>query len=682
MPTYPLSRTSDAVEILHGETIPDPYRWLEDGESADTRQWTDAQNALTRSYLDAVPVRERIRARLDQLLAIGALSVPTPVRGRYFYQRRDGRQNQPVLYLRQGIGGEDRPIVDPNALDTGGTVALDWYYPSDDGRLLAYGLSKNGSEQSVLQVMEVDTGVVLPDRIPHTRAADLAWLPDSTGFYYTRYPAPGETPEGEEHYHRAVYFHLLGTDHTRDPLVFEPAEKEHWPNVGISPDGRWLVIGVARTFDQTDLYLMDRSRETPPVAVAKDLPASFDGEVAHGRLFMRTNLDAPTYRLYAVDPEHPQRDRWREIVPPRADAVLEGVRVTGRHLALGYLERATSRLRLTDHAGGNARELTLPTLGSLFGTGVEWDGDELFYGFSSYTVPPSVYRVDLTTGSEELWLGVDADVEPSSFDVRQVSVQSKDGTEITMFLVHRTGLAKDGGNPVYLTGYGGFNISMTPAFSRSLLLWLERGGVVAIPNIRGGGEYGERWHQEGMLARKQNSFDDFIAAAEWLIAAGYTTPARLAVAGGSNGGLLMGAVLTQRPDLFRAVVVQVPLLDMLRYHRFLIARLWIPEYGSAEDPEQFPWLRAYSPYHHVRAGVAYPAVLLATAESDSRVDPMHARKMAARLQAATASPRPILLRLESRAGHGAGKPLNKVLEELSDTWTFVFSELGVEFPEG
>jgi prolyl oligopeptidase len=293
-----------------------------------------------------------------------------------------------------------------------------------------------------------------------------------------------------------------------------------------------------------------------------------------------------------------------------------------------------------------------------------------------------VYRLDLAAGLGELWLGVEADVDPSRLEVRQVSVRSKDGTEITMFLVHRTGLTKDGNNPVYLTGYGGFNISMTPVFSRSQLLWLESGGVVAIPNIRGGGEYGERWHQEGMLGRKQNSFDDFIAAAEWLIEEGYTTPSLLAAAGGSNGGLLMGAVLTQRPDLFRAVVVQVPLLDMLRYHRFLIARLWIPEYGSAEDPGQFPWLRAYSPYHHVRKGVGYPAVLLATAEGDSRVDPMHARKMAARLQAATASPRPILLRLEAKAGHGAGKPLNKVLEEHTDIWTFVFSELGVDFPEG
>ncbi len=678
MPNYPPTPTSDAAETLHGETIPDPYRWLEDGESVDTREWTEAQNALTRSYLDAVPGRGDLHRRLDQLLAIGAISVPTPARGRYFYQRRDGRQNQPVLYLRQGVHGEDRAVIDPNALDPGGGIALDWYYPSDDGRLLGYGLSENGSEQSVLQVLDVDSGAILGERIPRTRAADLAWLPDGTGFYYTRYPAPGEVPEGEEHYHRAIYFHRLGSNPAGDPLVFKPAEKEHWPSVGISPDGRWLVIGVARTFDQTDLYLQDLRSRTPPTVVAKDLPASFEGEVVHGRLFMRTNLDAPTYRLYVVDPERPDRDGWREIVVPRPDAVLEGVRVTADRLALSYLERASSRLRLTDLEGRREREIPLPTLGSLFGVGAEWDGRELFYGFSSYTVPPGVYRIDLETGAEELWRRVEADVDPARFEVSQVAVRSKDGTGVSMFLVHRAGLNRDGNNPVYLTGYGGFNISMTPAFSRSLLLWLERGGVVAIPNIRGGGEYGEGWHQQGMLGRKQNSFDDFIAAAEWLIENRYTTPARLAAAGGSNGGLLMGAMLTQRPDLFRAVVVQVPLLDMLRYHRFLIARLWIPEYGSAEDPAQFPWLRAYSPYHQVRDGVAYPAVLLATAESDTRVDPMHARKMAARLQAATSSARPILLRLESRAGHGAGKPLNKVLEELTDTWAFVFSEVGVE----
>jgi prolyl oligopeptidase len=678
MPAYPQTPSTDVVDILHGETIADPYRWLEDGAAAETRLWTDRQNAFTQAYLGAVPGRQRLRRRLEELLAIGVLSVPTPVRGRYFYLRREGRLNHPVLYWRQGVEGTDNVAVDPNALNPAGTTALDWFYPSKDGRLLAYGLSENGSEESVLHLLEVASGLHLPDRIPRMRAASLAWLPDASGFYYSRYPRPSEVPAGEEHYHRAIYYHHLGSDPEADPLVFRPVEKEYWPGVSLSPDGRWLVVSVARTFDQTDLYIRDLSRDGPLVPVAENQPASFEGEIAHGRLFLRTNLDAPTYRLYQVNPEHPDRSAWREIVAPRAEAVLESVSIAGSRLALGYLERASSRLRLSDLEGRLVGDVALPELGSLFGVGAEWDGQEIFYGFSSYTVPPSVYRIDLATGASALWRRVEADVDPSQFVVRQVTYASRDGTPISMFLVHRSGLETTGDSPTYLTGYGGFNISMTPAFSRSLLLWLELGGVVAVPNIRGGGEYGETWHQAGILASKQNSFDDFIGAAEWLIAEGYTRPERLAAAGGSNGGLLVGAVLTQRPELFRAVLVQVPLLDMLRYHRFLIARLWIPEYGSAEDPAQFRWLRAYSPYHHVREGVAYPAVLLATAESDTRVDPMHARKMAARLQAASTADRPILLRLESRAGHGAGKPLSKVLDELTDSWTFVFSELGVQ----
>jgi prolyl oligopeptidase len=678
MPIYPDTPSHHIAEVLHGETIEDPYRWLEDTDSAQTREWTDRQNALTQAYLAAVPGRDRIRRRLETLLAIGVLGVPTPVRDRYFYLRRDGSLNQPVLYWRRGVEGEDRVAVDPNSLNQAGTTALDWYHPSEDGRLLAYGLSENGSEESVLHLLEVDNGRHLPDRISHTRAASLAWLPDGSGFYYSRYPAPGAVPAGEEHYHRAIYFHQLGSDPAGDALIYQPVEKEYWPGVSLSPDGRWLVLQVARTFDQTDLYLRDLLSPGSWVPVAENLPAFFEGEVAHGRLFLRTNLDAPTYRLYAVNPENPARSTWREIVAPRPDAVLEGVTVAARRLALDYLKCASSRLHLTDHEGRPVREITLPGLGSLFGLGAEWDGEELFYGFSSYTVPPSVYRIDLTAGASILWRRVETGIDPTRFEVRQLSYGSRDGTPISMFLVHGAGLSRDGNNPTYLTGYGGFNISMTPAFSRSLLLWLEHGGVVAVPNIRGGGEYGESWHQAGILASKQNSFDDFIGAAEWLIRERYTRPDRLAAAGGSNGGLLVGAVLTQRPELFRAVLMQVPLLDMLRYHRFLIARLWIPEYGSADDPTQFGWLRAYSPYHQVREGVAYPAVLLATAESDTRVDPMHARKMAARLQTATSADRPILLRLESRAGHGAGKPLSKVLEELTDSWTFVFSELDVQ----
>ena len=677
---FPPARRTPVAETLHGHRISDPYRWLEDDDAPETVEWTRRQNAFTEAYLASFPGRERIHARLAQLLAIGAISVPSPARGRYFYQLREGSQNQPVLLVREGLGGADRVLVDPNRLNDRGTTALDWFYPSEDGKLLAYGLSEDGSEESELRVMEVDTGETLADRIPHTRAADLAWLPDATGFYYTRYPSPGEVPDGEEHYHRAIYFHRIGAEPVSDELIFKPEEKEYWPGVDLSPDGRWMVISVARTFDQTDIYLKDRTTGGPLTAVAVNLEASFDAAVVRDRLYIRTNLDGPTYRVYVADPMNPERAAWNEIIPARADAVLEGMGITRNHLVLSYVERASSRLRIADLDGRGVRDLPLPAIGSVFGIGAEWDSTELLVGFSSFTVPPAIYRMVLPEGEPELWRRVAVDLDPGRYEVEQVTYGSKDGTPVSMFIVRPAGLVRDGSRPVYLTGYGGFNISMLPGFSRSLLLWLEAGGVVAIPNLRGGGEYGEAWHQAGMLGKKQNTFDDFIAAAEYLIRERYTSPRHLAVAGGSNGGLLMGAVLTQRPDLFRAVVIQVPLLDMLRYHHFLIARLWIPEYGSPDDPREFEWLRSYSPYHHVRDGVAYPAVLLATAESDTRVHPMHARKMTALLQSATGSGYPVLLRLETQAGHGAGKPVSKLVDELADSWTFVFRELDVGPP--
>mgnify|MGYP001432726771 CR=1 FL=1 len=676
-PPYPPSRRDPTVELLHGMPIPDPYRWLEDGTSSETRDWTAAQNALTESWLGRVPGRETIRARLETLLAIDALGAPTPAGGRYFHIRRQQSQNQPILYVREGLHGPDRVLLDPNALNRDGTTALDWYFPSPDGRMLAYGLSDDGSEQSVLQVLEVASGRVLGDRIDRTRAADLAWLPDASGFYYTRYPRPGEVPVVDEPYHRAVHFHQLGADPAADPLTFRPVEREHWPGVNLSPDGRWLVISVARTFDAVDLYLLDRESGAGPVPVVRDQPYAYHGTVVRDRLYIRTNQAAPTYRLYLADPRSPEPAGWREIVAPRPDAVLDGMLVTRETLALSYLECASSRLRLTDLEGDQLRELSLPAVGTLFGWGAEQDGDELFYGFSSYTVPPGIHRVDLVGQQAELWQAVEADIDPDAYQVQQHWVDSRDGTRVSLFLVHQRGLARDGSHPALVCGYGGFAIPMTPGFSRSYLAWLEQGGVLAVPNLRGGGEYGEAWHQAGMRERKQNTFDDCIAVLEYLVREGYTSPARLALQGGSNGGLLAGAVLTQRPELCRAVVIQVPLLDMLRYHRFLIARLWIPEYGCADDAEQFAWLSGYSPYHHVTEGTAYPAVLLATAESDSRVDPLHARKMTARLQAATTSEHPVLLRLEQRAGHGAGKPMAKVLAEATDLWAFLASELGV-----
>lgn len=673
----PPTRVSPVIDVLHGEPVADPYRWLEAGDGAEVRAWTEAQNAHTAAWMAAQPARAVVHARLRELLAIGALGAPAMAGGRFFHQRREGTQDQPVLLVREGIGGADRVLLDPNAFDAQGTTALDWYFPSPDGRLLAYGLSRGGTEESTLQLLDVATGATFGEAIPGTRATALAWLPDGRGFYYARYPRPGTVPDAERQYHRAIWFHALGTDAVADRPVFQPAQKEHWPGVKLSGDGRWLLVSVARTFDQVDLWLEDRQDGRGLQPVVRDLPHAFEAEVENGVLYVRSNVHSPQYALYRAPAAAPALDRWEELVAPRADAVLDGFRLTRGHVALSYVERASSRLRVVPRAGGAVRELALPALGSVMGWGSEPASDVLVYGFASYTVPPGLYGVELPEGEARCWARVEADVAPERYQVDQVMVPSRDGTPVSMFLVHRRDLVRDGTAPAYLTGYGGFNISLTPQFSRAWLFWLERGGVLAIPNLRGGGEYGEAWHQAGMLARKQNTFDDCIAAAEWLIRERYTSPAHLALAGGSNGGLLAGAVLTQRPELFAAVVIQVPLLDMLRYHLFRIARLWIPEYGDPDDAEAFRWLRAYSPYHHVRDGVAYPAVLLATAAGDTRVDPLHARKMAARLQAATASPQPVLLRLETDAGHGAGKPVSKALEELADTWTFVAVATGL-----
>ena len=667
------------AETVHGQTIADPYRWLEDGDDPRAVAWVEAQNAYTRQILDNLPGRERIAQRLTELLSIGDISAPSVRSGRYFYVRREGQQNQPILYWREERESADRVLIDPNALDPDGTTALDWWYPSRDGRLLAYGLSHSGDERSTLHVRYVESGADLADTIPSTRAASIAWQPDGAAFYYTRYPRAGDVPAGEEVYHRHVFFHRLGDEPAADLCVFgEGRDPEDWPSVHLSPDGRYLLVTVSRGWERSDVYLRDESAGPGPfIPIVEGEDALASGEVVDGRLYLHTNLDAPRYRLLLVDPAQPERTAWREIVPERPDAVLEGSRVIAGQLLLSYLQDASSRLEARDLSGNPLHEVHLPAIGSAEGLTGEWDGAEAFIEFASYTTPPTVYRYDPLGGTLEEWAKVEAPIQPEKYDVRLLHYPSKDGTRISMFVVHQRGLALDGDNPALLTGYGGFNISLTPSFSRSMFFWLEQGGVYAVPHLRGGGEYGEEWHRAGMLANKQNVFDDFIAAAEYLISSGYTNPSRLAIAGGSNGGLLVGAALTQRPDLFKAVVCAVPLLDMLRYHQFQIARLWIPEYGSAEDPEQFAWLAAYSPYHHVREDVRYPATLILTGDSDSRVDPLHARKMAARLQAANAGGNPVLLRVEFQAGHGAGRPLAKTLAEQTDQWSFLCWPLAV-----
>lgn len=685
---YPPSRSEKTVDTLHGVEVPDPYRWLEDGKSEEVQKWAKEQNAYTRSVLDQLPGRKQIAKRLDSLLQIGTIGTPAPVKGRYFYTKREGEQNQAILYVRNGLRGKDRVLVNPNELSKEGTVALDWWFPNRDGKLLAYGLSKDGSEQSVLHVRDVDSGKDLPDVIERTRACSVAWLPDGKGFYYTKYPPAGSVAKGEENYHRHVFFHMLGSDSAKDAEVFgkgRPAED--WPDVRLSPDARWLVVTEHQGWAKSEIYFKDMKKDGAEfVPLVEKVPAIFEITVRNDRFYVRTNEKAPRYKLYRVDPLKPARGDWAEIIPERKD-VLEGVASIGNWIVGLYMHQAASELKFFGPDGEkDGKEfglaLQMPALGTVTGLGGEWDGHELFYGFQSFTRPPTVYHIDLAkreaTERDLIWQQVKTDIDFDKYEVEQVTYPSKDGTKVTMFLAHKKGLKKNGKNPTLLTAYGGFNISITPMFAATRFLFLEAGGLIAVPNLRGGGEYGEEWHQAGMLGKKQNVFDDFIAAAEWLIKEKYTDPKHLLIQGGSNGGLLMGAALTQRPDLFRAVVCQVPLLDMVRYHKFLIARLWIPEYGSADEPEQFKWLHAYSPYHHVKDKTAYPAVLLLTAESDTRVDPLHARKMAARLQAATSSEQPILLRQESKAGHGAGKPRSKVLEEATDVWSFIFWQLGLK----
>jgi prolyl oligopeptidase len=678
--SYPPSRTENVADTLHGQQVADPYRWLENAASPEVRAWVDKQNAFSRSILDQLPDRRAIHARLSRLLDISVLGTPQPAGGHYFYTRRDGKQNQPILYVRDGVGGKDRALVDPNAEAADGTVALDWWYPSLDGSLVAYGLSKNGSEQSTLHICRTATGERLKDTIERTRYCSLAWLPDASGFYYTRYPAKGSVPAGEENYHHHVYFHQLGSDSGNDQKVFgEGRPAEDMPSVQLSPDGRWLVVTEHQGWAKSEIYYKDRERghSADWHTLVEKVAAIFEPIVCNDHILIRTNEKAPRYKLYQVDPHQPARDHWHEILP-EGEEVLESVASVGDHLVTISMHDASSRLKVLDAHGKVTKQIELPTLGTVAAIGSQWNGREFFYGFQSFTVPQTIYRVDLGNLQGKLWRKVDVDIDFSSYQVEQVRYPSKDGTSITMFLARKKGIERDGRNPTLLYGYGGFNISLTPSFNASRFLFLEKGGLLAIPNLRGGGEYGEAWHEAGMMAKKQNVFDDFLSAAEWLIQERYTSTAHLAIQGGSNGGLLVGAALTQRPDLFKAVVCQVPLLDMLRYHKFLIARLWIPEYGSADNASQFKWLAAYSPYHHVQSGTAYPAVLLETAESDSRVDALHARKMAARLQAANASEGPILLRLETKAGHGQGKPRAKVLDELTDTWSFIFWQLGLD----
>ena len=679
----PKAKVIPVEDTVQGHKIIDRYRYLENPNDPETKLYIENEAKYTRSILGPLPGRDRINARLSQLLEIGTVGAPQMGGQYYFHTRREGNQNQPILYVREGLEGQDRVLVDVNKMSSDGTVALDWWFASDDGKYVAYGTSPSGSEESTLHIAETATGKVLPDTIDRTRFASIAWMKDSSAFYYTRHPKKGEVPDGEEVYHVKVFFHRMGTDPAKDPLIFgEGRNPQDIPQVNLSEDDRWLLIDVGEGWTKTEMYLKDLQSEEPPLEITTGKDFLYGADFFQGKLYITTNEDAPHYRVFVADATNAKRENWKEIIA-QSDAVLQNASVTGGKLLVQYEHNATSELKLFSLDGKKLADISLPAIGSVFSTSGRYDRNEIFFGFQSFTVPPSIYRVQLDDIKSGLWAKVDApSIDPSGYDVQQVWYASKDGTKVPMFVVSKKVTEKNGKNPTLLTGYGGFNISLTPAFNRSMYLWMEHGGVYAVANLRGGAEFGEDWHRAGMLEKKQNVFDDFIAAGEYLIAQRYTDKDHLAIQGGSNGGLLMGAMITQRPDLFRAVVCQVPLLDMLRYQNFQIAKLWIPEYGSSDDPKQFEWLYAYSPYQHVKPGQEYPAILFMTGDTDTRVDPMHAKKMAALMQAdaknGSSRERPILLRIDIKAGHGQGKPVAKQIEESTDMYSFLFWQLGVK----
>jgi prolyl oligopeptidase len=678
--SYPPARKSDHLDVYHGIRVADPYRWLEDPDSPETTVWVEAENQLTRSVVDG-PVRDELVRRLTKLYDFPRTSVPTRRGRRYFFTHNTGLQDQPVLYVQDGTDGPRRVLIDPNAMSEHGPVALTALAIDDSGELAAYGLSTSGSDRQEIFVRRVEDLTDLPDRLLWVKFASIAWLKDSRGFYYTRFPEPGAVPPGDENYFNKVYYHRLGDEQSRDQLIFErPAERETVFGVDVSDDDRWVVITAFQgSSDRSEVYVIDRtSNEPTPVPLFTGFSAAYAFiETAGNGLLFRTDDDAPRGRIVWISPLNRGQLAPLAIVPEDTDKLSTAAVIHGTLVGV-YMHNASSQLRLFALSGDSIGDLPLPTIGSITGISGRPQDEEMFFGFTSFMHPAVNYRYDFTSRQ----LAPFGDRGPTQFRsddyaTTQVWYPSKDGTRISMFLVAKHDLVKDGNRPVLLTGYGGFNISLTPAFDPSNFVFLEKGGIYAVPNLRGGGEYGEAWHEAGMFERKQNVFDDFIAAAEWLIASGYTNPKRIAIEGGSNGGLLTAAVMLQRPELFGAVLCRVPVADMLRYHRFTVGRFWISEYGSADDPKQFPFLHRYSPLHNVVDGTPYPPILITTADTDDRVSPGMAKKFAARLQAAGHSA-PALIRVETKAGHGAGKPLSKTIEEDADIFAFIFGMLGVD----
>lgn len=665
----PPTRRDNFQEVLHGATVTDPYRWLEEQNSPETRTWIDTQNAYTHALLDVWPGRASLEKRLTELEKVERTRSPFERSNRFFYRKRAVDQEQYVIYAREGEAGKEQVLIDPNPMSADHSTNVDISDVSNDGKLLAYGLRQGGKDESEIRVLKVDTRQDLPDRLPAAVYFDVSFLPDASGFYYSTMADDGPR----------VRFHKMGSEASSDADVFGKGYKKEAIVVGDpTPDGRYLVIQVLHgsAADKTEIWLQNLEAKGPIAPVVKDIDARFFAASGGDQLFIQTNWKAPKGRVLAVELANPSQDKWREIIP-EGETPIDSVGLAGGKILVSYVKNASSVVKLFNAEGKPAGELTFPALGSTFDIQARWNLNNVFVGFTSFAVPPTIYRYEVPTRQQSIWAQTKVAVDSANIEVQQVWVNSKDGTKVPMFLVHSKGLKLDGARPTELTGYGGFVVSNTPYFSPDAIVFAEHGGVYALANLRGGGEFGEAWHRDGMLSKKQNVFDDFIAASEWLIQNKYTQPSKLSISGGSNGGLLVGAALTQRPELYQAVVCWHPLLDMLRYDKFMEAQFWVSEYGSADNAEQFKWLYAYSPYHHVNSGVKYPAVLFMTGDGDTRVAPLHARKMTALLQADTASSRPIMLRYELTAGHSAGRSVSQSIGDSTDELSFLLWQLGV-----
>jgi prolyl oligopeptidase len=693
----PPARVEPVTETVHGFTFTDNYRWLEGDNSnpeqmgkptKETAAWTDAQDAYTRSVLDNLPGRAELEAKLRPLMEVGSVSAPTMRGDYYFYTKREGKENQPRVLVREFHDGTPRVLLDPAALDATGLTTISGVWPSQDGKLLAFGTYRAGNEETIINVIETDSGTWRADQIPG-KAALVQWMPDSSGFFYQRLENVADP------YSAQVKYHKLGTHERMDSVLFRQYTKEEneklattWgPDATIDKNGRWMVLTYWTGTASNDAWAVDLNKwremgKIEKVDIKVGANAIFGGEILGDTFYMVTDYQSPNKRVVKVNLNHPGEENWKEFVPERKDAVLSGFGLAKGIITLDYDKDATTQLSLVDYSGKSLGDLKLPGIGSA-GLSVEDDRTEAYLSFTSFNYPPTIFRLNLTNPTVEpsVWERPDVPVDPSTVEVKQVRYTSKDGTSVPMFIIHKKGLVLDGNNPTVLNGYGGFNIAMTPSFSATLFPWFEAGGVFAVANLRGGSEYGKTWHEGGMLGNKQNVFDDMIAAADYLIKNKYTQPSRLAAQGGSNGGLLMGAMMTQRPDLFGAIVCQVPLLDMVRFQHFLMARYWVGEYGDAEaDAAAMGWIKEYSPYQNIKSGVKYPGILFTAGDNDTRVHPLHARKMAAAMQATVANDptaRPVLLWVDREAGHGQGKPLNLRIRDAADIRLFIEWQLGM-----